>query len=107
MKDFLSDKIKSWVIYIFYGIFILTYLNTCNSCSRNKETKQMRMNITSLNNKVDSLSNIINTIPTMLDESYESNLPESIYLGIALKDQVGSKYFLPSIKDSVNNYLKK
>ena len=56
---FISNNVPTWANYAIIGIFILCVLNTCNSCSSQKEDKRMRKEIVIVHNEIDSLINYI------------------------------------------------
>ena len=71
MKSIL-ENLEKWIIYGFYLMFILTFINTCNSCSRNKDQVRLKKEIINQQKEIDSLSNeIVNEkeMKKMLDDN--------------------------------------
>lgn len=75
MLDNLFTKMNKGVTVVFYIICILAFFNTCNSCNRNRNEKNLMKELDSLKteqvvmqNKLDSVSkNMINSTDLKLE----------------------------------------
>ena len=52
----ITNYLEKWLIYVLYGISILTILDTCNGCILKKEVTRTKKEVVKLQNKVDTLS---------------------------------------------------
>jgi len=50
------NNLEKWVTYCIYGVFILTFINTCNSCSNSRNQVKLKKEIINQQKEIDSLS---------------------------------------------------
>ncbi len=83
---FLHDLAAKWLIYSIFGMFFLTLINTCNSCSHNSENTLMRKELIVLKNEIDSLDdvvleykNIVDSLPVKFQENDDEQTAKFLY----------------------------
>ena len=58
MKNIL-ESLNKFTMYAVYFLLIVTCINSCNSCSGNKETVKLRKEVDSLSKTIDILNNSV------------------------------------------------